>query len=101
MFNSDNFYMFSCGLNVQVTFEEKPQLKTMSFQNYKEGFVIPQLQGTVVNWALLSLCQGSLEITPTVPLNMFLGECVGLSNSISSFTFALQIYCKYETKLEF
>ena len=33
--NSNNSYMFSCSRNSQVTFEEKPQLKIISFQNYK------------------------------------------------------------------
>ena len=33
--NSDNLYMFSCSLNAQVSFVEKPQLKTIGFQNFK------------------------------------------------------------------
>ena len=32
MFNSDNFYMFSCSRNAQVTLVEKPQLKIISFK---------------------------------------------------------------------
>ena len=32
--------MFSCIKNAQVNFEEKPQLKVNSFQNYKHGYII-------------------------------------------------------------
>jgi len=32
LLNSDNYYMFSCSRNAQVTFED---VKKCSFQNYK------------------------------------------------------------------
>ena len=35
VFHFDKFFMFSCGRNAHVTFLAKPQLRIISFQNYK------------------------------------------------------------------
>ena len=39
MFNSEKSHMFSCSRNV-VNFDEKPQLKITSSQNYKDQYLI-------------------------------------------------------------
>ena len=71
--------------NAQVTLVEKPQFKTICFQNYEHGYLIhtwsdKALKGTVVSRALPCLKWGSLEITLTVPLQSL----------YSLFTFPLQ-----------
>ena len=65
-------YMFSRSRKAQVTFEEKPQLKTISFENYTHWNLILTwsdrvFKGTVVNQTFPSLHVGSLVITHTVP----------------------------------
>ncbi len=59
----------------QVTFVEnpRPQLKISSFKTYQHSYIIQPLsdtafKGVIVNRALPSLHEGSLEITLTVPL---------------------------------
>ena len=38
VFYSNNFYMFSCSRNPQVTLVEKPQLKIISFPNFEHWY---------------------------------------------------------------
>ena len=69
-------FIFSCSRNVQVTFEEKPQLKIISFPNFKHWYLIKTwsgkaFNGLVVNRVLSSLHGRSLEIKLTVPLIRF------------------------------
>ena len=69
----NNSYMFFCGRNAQVNFVVKPQLKNISFKNYKHWYLIhtwsdEAFKDTVVNLTLQSLHGESLEITLTVPL---------------------------------
>ena len=40
VFNFDNLHVFSCSRNMQVNFVDKPQLKIISFLNYKHGYLI-------------------------------------------------------------
>ena len=68
--NQDNKNQFF--IKKKVTFVEKPQLKTIIFQNNKHLYLIHPLsdvfKGTIVIRALLTLHGGPLEITLTVPL---------------------------------
>ena len=48
VFNSDHYYMFSCGRNAQVTSVEKPQLKIIGFQNY--NYIIEKTTGMFLAW---------------------------------------------------
>ena len=63
--NSDNFYMFFCRSNAQVTFLAKPQSEMNSFQNYKHWYLIHTklLTCTVVYRVLLNLfMEGHLSL---------------------------------------
>ena len=55
---------------MQVNFIYKPQLKTVSFENYKHGYLLytsgKAFKDTLVNRALSSLDGESLEITFTL-----------------------------------
>ena len=74
MFNSDNSNIFSCCINMLVTFVKNSKLKIISFKNYKHFNSIhtwsdKAFNRTVLNPALSPLHGGSLEITLTVPLS--------------------------------
>ena len=55
---------------MQITVGEKPQLKKISFPNYKHSneYNRQSFKGTVMNRTLPSLRGGSREITRSVPL---------------------------------
>ena len=67
-------FMFSCSRNAQVTTVKKPQLKRISFKNYKHWYLIhtwsnTDFKCTVVNRALTSVNWLLLETTlKDVPL---------------------------------
>ena len=66
VFNSDHYYMFSCGRNAQVT---NKKLKIIGFQNYKHWYIMPS-----VNWM-----EGHLKIRWEVPLqstSVCLNDCL-------------------------
>ena len=50
LFNCDNFYVVYEESNSQVTFEEYPQMETISFQKQNTWISDKAFQGTVVNW---------------------------------------------------
>ena len=52
--------------NAQFTLAEKPQMNMHRLKKQKHWYLILDHKGTVVNLALLSLYEGSLEITLTV-----------------------------------
>ena len=71
VFNSDNFHMFSCSRNMQVTFV----LVNNQYQNFKHWYLIhtwshKAFKGTFVNRTLPFLHERSLKITLTVPLSI-------------------------------
>jgi len=71
--------MFSCVRKVQVTCIEKPKLKIIIFQNYKHWYSNNTysdkgFKSIVVNRALPSLQKGSVKITRTVPLSIWIFE---------------------------
>ena len=74
VFNSDYSCLFSCSRNVEITFTGKPQLKKISFQTFKQWYLINTWSDKVfkdisVNQVSLpSLHRGSLEIMLTVHL---------------------------------
>jgi len=61
--------MFSCSGNAQVTFVEKPQMKIISFQNYKllDLGSTGQGKGAVVNRASPCLHGGLIEFRRSRP----------------------------------
>ena len=73
VFDSKNFFKFTCSRSVQVTFVEKPQVKLISSQNHKHWYLIhtksdKAFQDNVVNRTMPALNGGSFQILLTVPL---------------------------------
>ena len=79
VFNFDNLHVFSCSRNMQVNFVDKPQLKIISFLNYKHGYLIHTYDQTKIFSLIIVL------FSPPSPLYKTMEETIYLLESVLKF----------------
>ena len=70
VFISDDFYMFSCCRNAQLTFVEKPQPLKICFHNYKHWYLIRSWSNKAFNGTTLCIRHCHLSIDGHLKLRL-------------------------------